>query len=78
MTARDFCFWLQGYFELGEINPSFGVPRDAAEKIQQHLALVFIHDIDPKIDKGNADMKALLDSVHTGKLQVSPESTPRC
>jgi hypothetical protein len=42
MQGRDFCFWLQGFFELnehaGEIN------EDQASLIRRHLDLVFAHE----------------------------------
>lgn len=66
MTARDFCFWLQGYFEVAGIDPAWGIPRDKAEVIQRHLALVFAHDIDPKADKGDPATKSILDGLHHG------------
>jgi hypothetical protein len=44
MTSRDFCFWLQGFFELMD-------PKSMDEKqtdlVKRHLALVFKHEIDP-------------------------------
>ena len=42
MNSRDFCFWLQGLFELG--HPETLSPIQVA-KIKQHLNLVFKHDI---------------------------------
>ena len=44
MKATEFCYWLQGLFELGtpvELGP------DQVESIKKHLNMVFIHDIDP-------------------------------
>lgn len=44
MKTRDFCYWLQGFFELsqdGMISPN------QARAIKDHLSMVFIHDIDP-------------------------------
>lgn len=83
MTARDFCFWIQGKLEIDSAKFVEGsciepLTLSQIECIKHHLALVFIHDIDPKIDKGNAVLKAALDSAHFGKLQAFPESTPRC
>lgn len=44
MTSRDFCYWLQGFFEIAK-------PRDLSAEdidlIAKHLALVFKHEIDP-------------------------------
>lgn len=64
MTSRDFCYWLQGYMELSEASSASGVgfsPTQRA-KIEAHLALVFVHEIDPSM--GNAEHQAKLDEVH--------------
>lgn len=45
MRSRDFVFWLQGMFELG--NPTTLDARQV-DLIKTHLALVFKHD--PDID----------------------------
>lgn len=53
MTSRDFCFWLQGYLEIGD--PS-GIPNNKLEIVKKHLCLVFKHEIDPsKGDKKHQD-----------------------
>jgi erythromycin esterase-like protein len=49
MTSRDFCYWLQGYLE---IQSASGVGLNALNELQvkqikNHLALVFVHEIDP-------------------------------
>lgn len=44
MKSRDFCYWLQGLFELGNINSLDAIQTD---KIKKHLAMVFKHEIDP-------------------------------
>lgn len=44
MTSRDFCYWLQGYFE---ISGSGSLSVEQAEVVRRHLALVFVHEIDP-------------------------------
>ncbi len=39
MTPQEFCYWLQGFFELcGEDTE---IDAEKSEIIQQHLALVF-------------------------------------
>lgn len=43
MNSRDFCFWLQGFFELAD--PESGLSQDQKVAIKQHLELVFKHDI---------------------------------
>ncbi len=59
MTSRDFAYWLQGLFELGD-------PKALDEKqtalIKQHLAMVFAHEIDPSM--GGADDQELLNKIH--------------
>lgn len=44
MTSRDFCYWLQGYFELS--NPD-RLTSTEISSIRNHLNLVFFHEIDP-------------------------------
>lgn len=74
MTARDFCFWLQGYFEVNGAGP----PTDAcgllcdtqttvltADQflcIRKHLAMVFAHEIDPSF--GGPEKQDVLDQLH--------------
>lgn len=89
MTSRDFCFWLQGYFELNAgPEPPGGAPLsgEQASLIRRHLALVFKHEIDPSM--GDAKHQAELDAVHgespkkTEPWQVGGSGTsgmrPRC
>jgi hypothetical protein len=53
MTSRDFCFWLQGYFEVAEGAERCGRDMTIAqvETIKRHLALVFKHEIDPSMSE---------------------------
>lgn len=50
MKSRDFCYWLQGWFEL---NRTTGNQKDVTpetlEMIEKHLSLVFRHEIDPSM-----------------------------
>ena len=55
MTSRDFVYWLQGLFELAEPKT---LNTKQTELIRKHLAMVFIHEIDPSMG----------DEVHQGKL----------
>lgn len=48
MTSRDFCFWLQGFFEITE---EAGMNVKQADIIKAHLAMVFVHEIDPSMGK---------------------------
>lgn len=65
MKSRDFAYWLQGYFELAPAGP---LSAEQAECIKRHLALVFVHEIDPSA--GPPEHQAKLDAVH------SPPKTP--
>jgi len=44
MTARDFCYWLQGYFELTGFDTLNEVQ---VKQVKAHLGMVFRHEIDP-------------------------------
>jgi hypothetical protein len=70
MKASEFCFWLQGYFEMRMAGPPSEqiVTNDQAKMIQRHLALVFKHDIDPK--QGKAEHQAELQAIHDGQPQI--------
>jgi hypothetical protein len=46
MTSRDFCFWLQGFFELSNEQ---ALSTAQTSMIAKHLALVFRHEIDPSM-----------------------------
>ena len=67
MTSRDFCFWLQGFFELAD-------PRDLTaqdiDAIKRHLNLVFKHEIDPSM--GPKPHQDALNGIHTGQSPYSP------
>lgn len=64
MTSRDFCYFLQGYFELSAKRNEPGLTADQAKCIADHLALVFVHEIDPSA--GGPVEQAKLDAVHAG------------
>lgn len=59
MTSRDFCFWLQGFFELTE---SQNLTSKQVELIKRHLHLVFKHEIDPSL--GDEEHQRELDQIH--------------
>lgn len=67
MTSVEFCYWLQGYFELQTEQSS--LTKGQTELIQRHLSLVFKHDIDPKA--GSAAVQAALQEIHDGKPGVN-------
>lgn len=65
MTSREFCYWLQGFFELG--HPQGALNSDQVKMVKDHLALVFKHDIDPSA--GDSEHQAKLNKIHHGTDQ---------
>lgn len=78
MKAVEFCYWLQGFIEVG--NPT-SVSDEQFDMIKRHLGLVFIHDIDPSYP---AEQQEKLNEVHNGPLPPlhhkpdQSQSVPRC
>jgi hypothetical protein len=66
MKATEFCYWLQGYFEIDQASakPGNALTGEQVEIIQRHLALVFVHDIDPQA--GPPKQQTVLNSIHGG------------
>ena len=59
MTSRDFCYWLQGLFELG--SPK-AMDETQTALIRAHLAMVFKHEIDPSM--GTSEHQDELREIH--------------
>lgn len=64
MKSRDFCYWLQGFFELRAKDEPMTAEQIAC--VERHLAMVFVHEIDPSFPDGEK-----LDAVH------APPKSPR-
>lgn len=63
MTSRDFCYWLQGYFEIArKANGRRTIQDDQVAVIEQHLSLVFKHEIDPSM--GDEKHQEELNQIH--------------
>jgi hypothetical protein len=65
MQSRDFAYWLQGYFEIVGASSNRepdGLTSGQVEMIKKHLAMVFVHEIDPAM--GNKDHQAKLNELH--------------
>jgi hypothetical protein len=61
MKASEFCYWLQGFFEIeNERNANVDLTKKQVDVIQRHLALVFVHDLDP------AQVAEKLQAIHDG------------
>jgi len=78
MTARDFCYWLQGYFELQsagleKVSLNLGITHNAAVVIKRHLDLVFAHEIDPAA--GGPEVQKKLNAIHNGTVK---DAVMRC
>lgn len=59
MNSRDFCFWLQGLFELS--NPTV-LDAKQTDLIKRHLSMVFQHEIDPSF--GDEKVQNALNKIH--------------
>lgn len=70
MTARDFCYWLQGYLEIsGPLPGESDLSKAQLEIVQRHLNLVFKHEIDPSFGSFQDE----LNKIHTsGDLVLGP------
>lgn len=85
MTSVQFCYWLQGFFELRG-KSSEGLTPAQSETIERHLHLVFKHEIDPQA--GGPEHQAALNAIHHGNkpsaafdpgtLPLDPHTTLRC
>lgn len=67
LTSRDFCYWLQGLFELGETTQ---LDTRQTDLVKLHLAMVFKHEIDPSA--GGAEHQAELSAIHSGESTAEP------
>jgi hypothetical protein len=67
MKSVEFCYWLQGFYEIAK--PKQGLTQEQSEMIQKHLQLVFVHEIDPSYPK---DQQQLLNEIHNGPKPTNP------
>ena len=79
MKAVEFCYWLQGFFEISDSANAGSIRQidvKQIEIIKNHLAMVFVHDIDPK--QGTPEHQAKLQALHDGleKLANHPPGDP--
>lgn len=73
MNTQEFCYWLQGFFELCPDCSTLNEKQ--VQAIRNHLNLVFVHDIDPRASEGKElpeQYEELLQDLHDGKLQRPP------
>lgn len=74
MKSRDFCYWLQGFFELNaaDVRQNQSSPEltnKQVEVIRNHLNLVFAHEIDPEM--GDQGKQAELNEIHKPAGSIS-------
>lgn len=78
MQSRDFCYWLQGFFEVGSMGGGTNTPEVAGltsaqvSMIRNHLNMVFAHEIDPAM--GDAKHQAQLNKIHSSPTNALPGS----
>jgi len=70
MTSRDFCYWLQGYFEISGVTE---LNSKQVDVLKNHLNMVFAHEIDPSF--GDQKVQDKLNSLHT---PIKPNELMRC
>jgi hypothetical protein len=64
MRSVDFCYFLQGFFELSE--PNKALTAEQVQTIKNHLKLVFLYEIDPSYTD-NKVVQAIFQNIHDGK-----------
>jgi hypothetical protein len=62
MNTIDFCYWLQGHFEM---NPETPLTPEQTELIKNHLHLVFKHEIDPLREAQTTAQPSVLNDAHS-------------
>ena len=73
MKADNFCYWLQGYFELGATKE---LTTEQVEMIKRHLAMVFYTDLDNQFPK---EQQVKLQTLHDGhKVDAKENMQIRC
>ena len=71
MTAEQFVFWLQGFFEISD-DKATKLNEKQIKIIKNHLGLVFFHDIDPKYSDDPA-VQEKMNELHSGDKKETTE-----
>lgn len=71
MTSREFCYWLQGFFEI-QGDGAAAITATQSNCIRKHLSMVFRHEIDPSY--GDAEAQAKLSALHEGVEQAKKDA----
>ena len=76
MNSIDFCYWLQGYFE---VSGQEKMTEAQMRVVKNHLNLVFKHEIDPLREEQTPTPTAVLNTAHTGLGPIMPnDALVRC
>jgi hypothetical protein len=76
MNTVDFCYWLQGYFE---VSGDTEISAEKAEIIKNHLDLVFKHEIDPLRESETTTSTEVLNQTHSPNTNwLKNDPTVRC
>lgn len=70
MKTRDFCYWMQGFFDFKEVSQGkdrVTLTGAQIDCIRKHLNMVFVHEIDPSFG----------DKKHQEELTKTHEGIPR-
>lgn len=73
MKAVEFCYWLQGMFEIADPKE---LNEHQTECIKRHLNMVFYHEIDKLYPEGEQQHLNELHSEPKQKLGVTDNGTP--
>ena len=71
MTSRDFCYWLQGFYEL---NGDVKITEGQTKVIRKHLNMVFKHEIDPSL--GTPEHQTELQKIHDRLSRIEAPINP--
>ena len=75
MNSIDFCYWLQGYFELSDVKM---LDAKRVEILKNHLNLVFKHEMDPLRERETTTSVDVLNEVHSGIYKPINDELLRC
>lgn len=68
MKSSEFCYWLQGYIEIGHDQMhQMGLNYEQTEIIKKHLSLVFKHELDQT--HGSLEQQAELQAIHDAPIE---------
>ena len=75
MKSSQFCYWLQGFFEISNAGGQpVSLNPDQIKVVQGHLAMVFHHELDP--EHGDANEQKILQAMHDGLTEQLGKKDP--